>query len=221
MKQFAVIGLGRFGARVAAGLYQRGGEVVAIDEDAEKVEALKRSVSTAVCMDATDEDELKELNVPEFDAFVVAIGRDIEASILITALLNQLGARVLVARASNELQARILDLVGATGVIFPEEDIAARLVRSLVSPHVVDHIEMEGDIDFALVTAPKRFHEKTLVELEVRQRYGVTVVAVRNSVADGDEPASLPAPDYVVRKGDLLYVVGSEESIGTIAGMDD
>jgi len=221
MKQFAVIGLGRFGARVAAGLYQRGAEVVAIDSDPEKVADMKRVVSTAICMDAADEPELAELNIPEFDAVVVAIGRDIEASILVTALLKQLGARTVIARASNDLQARILDLVGAKGVIYPEEDIAARLVRSMVSPHVVDHIELEGDIDFALVEAPARFFGKTLADLEVRQRYGITVVAVRGARADKKAPAQVPAPDYVVRKGDVLYVVGSEEQIGIVAEMEE
>ena len=137
------------------------------------------------------------------------------------ALLKQLGARVVIARASNALQARILDLVGATGVIYPEEDIAARLVRSLISPHIVDHIELEGDIDFALVQAPQRFHGQSLRDLEVRQRYGVTVVAVRGAKASADEPAQVPAPEYVVEKGDLLYLVGSEEEIRTIAEMED
>ncbi len=221
MKQFAVIGLGRFGGRVAAGLYQYGAEVVAIDTDPAKVEDIKGSVSTAICMDAADEQELTQLNVPEFDAIVVAIGRDIEASILITALLRQLGARVVIARASTNLQARILDLVGATGVIYPEEDIAARLVRSIISPHVVDHIELEGDIDFALVKAPRSFVGKSLLELEIRQRHGVTVVAVRRMGAAKDEPAQVPSADYVVRDGDLLYVVGSDEDIQVLADMGD
>lgn len=220
MKQFAVIGLGRFGARVAAGLYQHGAEVVAIDSSPDKVEDIKGSVSTAICMDAADENELAHLNVPEFDAIVVAIGRDIEASILITALLRQLGARVVISRASTNLQARILDLVGATGVIYPEEDIAARLVRSVISPHIVDHIALEGDIDFALVKAPKGFVGKSLQELEIRTRYGITVVAVRGAGAGKQEPAQVPSPDYVVRDGDLLYVVGSDEDINVVAEME-
>jgi trk system potassium uptake protein TrkA len=220
MKQFAVIGLGRFGARVAAGLYQRGAEVVAIDEDLEKVEAIRNSASSALCFDASDEDELAQLNIPEFDAIVVAIGRDIEGSILITALLKQLGARMVISRASTALQARILDLVGASGVIYPEEDIAARLVRSLISPHVVDHIELAGDLDFALVKAPRDFYGKTLRELDVRKRYGVTVVAVRRSSAPETEASRVPSPDYVVREGDLLYLVGSEEDLEVIAEME-
>jgi len=219
MKQFAVIGLGRFGGRVAAGLYQHGAEVVAIDSDPEKVEAIKGSVSTAICMDAADETELAQLNVPELDAIVVAIGRDVEASILITALLKQLGGRVVISRASTNLQARILDLVGATGVIYPEEDIAARLVRSIISPHIVDHIELEGDIDFALLKAPSSFVGKSLLELEIRQRYSITVVAVRPAGAKKDEPAQVPSADYVVRDGDLLYVVGSDEEISVVADM--
>ena len=131
--QYAVIGLGRFGSRVAAGLYNAGAEVIAIDTDPHNVDAVKADVTTAVTMDATSKDALRSLALDELDAVVVAIGRDTEASILVTALLRELGCKRIVARAGSNLHADILRRVGATQVVYPEDDIAAGLVRSLAS----------------------------------------------------------------------------------------
>jgi len=209
VNQFAVIGLGRFGGRVAVGLYENGAEVIAVDDDPEKVDDIKTSVTAAVTMDATDEEALRQLNVEELDAVVVAIGKDIEASILVTTLLKELGAHHVVARASTAIQAKILDRVGADRVIYPEDDMAARLVRSLTSPHILDHIELEGDIDLAQVIVPQSFVGHTLKDLDLRNRFGVWVVIVRPK----EGPVTVADAEYKFREGDHAYVMGRAENI--------
>ncbi len=215
--QFGVIGLGRFGMRVAEGLYENGAEVIAIDADPAHVDEVKADVTTAVAMDATQKDGLRALALNELDAVVVAIGRDTEASILVTALLNELGCRRIIARAGSDLHADILRRIGATQVVYPEDDIAAGLVRSLTSPRVIDLVELEGEIDFALVEIPDAFVGKSLRELELRARYNLTVVALRTVDPETNEPrVVLPGPDDTLQAGDRMYVVGSDEALTRI-----
>ncbi len=208
-QQFGVIGLGRFGARVASGLYEAGAEVIAIDEAPERVDAIKANVTTAICADATSADVLSELEVQELDGVVVAMGRDVEASILITAQLKRMGARNIVARASSELHAQILSMVGADRVVYPEHDAGMRVVRQLTSPHVVEFITLEGPLDFAVLTIPDNFVNHTLRDLQLPTRYGITVVSIRS--ADGQ--MRLPDPDYSFGPHDTVYVVGNAESM--------
>ena len=212
--QFGVIGLGRFGARVAVGLYENGAEVIAVDADVARVEAVKADVTTAVAVDATNREALRSLAVSDLDAVVVGIGRDIEASILVTALLRELGCEQIVARAANDLHADILNRIGATRVVYPEDDIAARVVRSLTLPHIIDLIELEGDIDFALLEVPGSFIGRSLRDLELRIKYGLTVVALRTTDPETMQlVVVIPGPDDELRAGDLMYVVGDEKAI--------
>jgi len=213
-RQFGVIGLGRFGARVAAGLYERGAEVIAVDDDPEKVAAIKSDVTNAIRADCTNRAALEAIAMDQLDAVIVGIGRDIEANILVTALLREIGCRTIIARAASGLHADILQRVGASGVVYPEDDVAARLVRSLSSPRVVDLVELEGDVDFALLEMPRAFVGKTLRELQLRAKYGLTVVAIRRPRGDGTAPeVILPGPDDALLDGDRMYVVGDEEAL--------
>lgn len=219
--QFAVIGLGRFGQRVAGGLYEAGAEVLAVDTDPAKVAEIKSHVTTAITANAAHEEALAALGVDQMDAVVVAIGKDVEASILVTALLKQYGCGQIIARASSDLQARILQLVGADRVIYPEDDEARRLVRVLSSPHVLDQIDLQGDLDLALLSAPADFIGHTLVDLKLRQRYSVNVVAIRQADTDSQPgPTIFPDASYSVQPGDRLYVVGAAEALARIAAMD-
>jgi len=215
--QFGVIGLGRFGTRVAAGLYDNGAEVIAIDADPANVDGVKGDVTNSVVLDATNKDALRSLALNELDAVVVAIGRDTEASILVTALLRELGCNKIVARAGNDLHADILNRVGATRVVYPEDEVAAGLVRSLTSPHVIDLVELEGDIDFALLAIPESFVGSTLRGLDLRAKYNLTVVALRTTDPETLEPAVVvPGPDDKLQAGDRMYVVGNHESFERI-----
>ena len=219
--QFGVIGLGRFGSRVAAGLYENGAEVIAVDSDPARVESIKADVTTAVAVDATSKDALRTLGVGELDAVVVAIGRDVEASILVTALVRELGCEKIVARATSSLHAGILRRIGATSVVYPEDDVAARVARSLLSPHVIDFVELEGDIDFALLEIPKTFVNQSLRELELRSKHGLTVVALQTTDERTLQTVVIvPGPDDKLKAGDRMYVVGEQDGIVRIDQME-
>lgn len=217
VRQFGVIGLGRFGARVATGLYARGAEIVAVDSDPVKVDAIKSEVTSAIRADATHRAALEAIAMDQLDAVIVGIGRDVEASILVTALLREIGCDKIIARAGSDLHADILQRVGASGVVYPEDDVAMRLVRTLSSPRVVDLVELEGNVDFALVEMPRDFVGKTLRELALRPKYGLTVVAIHRPGAAGEEPdVVIPGPDDALQAGDRMYLVGNEEALSRI-----
>jgi len=184
-----------------------GAEVLAIDSDAAKVAEIKQEVTAAVCLNTTHEDALGSLGVDEMDAVVVAIGRDVQASILTTALLQQAGCPYIVARASNELHAQILGLVGADRVIYPEDEAARRLVRGLASPHILDQVDLEGDIELAVLTAPRSFCGKSLTELSLRQTFTVNVVAIRTAETD-TQAATTIFPDCGVWMGWINDMAG-------------
>jgi trk system potassium uptake protein TrkA len=191
-----------------------------VDADEGKVGEIKQEVTSAVCMNAANEEALASLGVEGLDAVVVAIGRDVEASLLITALLKQYGCQRTIARASNGLHARILQMLGADRVIYPEVDEARRLVRVLTSPHILDQIYLEGDVEFALLQTPDSFLGKSLRELALRQKYSTTVVAVRTVGTDTEPPQMLfPDADYVMQEGDQIYVVGSQEGLRRLDAM--
>ncbi|MBU0611370.1 MAG: TrkA family potassium uptake protein [Armatimonadetes bacterium] len=220
-RQFAVIGLGRFGAHVATGLYRQGHEVLAVDEDAVRVDMVKANVTTAVVADATSREALEALAVSEMDGVIVGIGRQIEASVLVTALLRELGCQAIVARAATHLHADILARVGATRVVYPEDDEAERVVRALVSPQLLDLVELEGDIDLAVLAAPEPFIGHTPAELQLRTRFGVTLVAIRREEQPGGPPTVMvPGPHDEMLRGDRLYLVGDEEAITRIGELD-
>ncbi len=221
MREFAVIGLGRFGLRLAETLYEAGADVIAVDDDPDHVQDGKSVATTAIQADATDEQSLRALNVAELDAVIVAIGKDMEASILATALLKQLGAPMIISRAGTSIQARVLELVGADRVIYPEDESAVRLGRSLVSPHVLDHVELSGDLDLAQILAPVAFVGKSLRDLDLRARHNVNVVTIRPRGANGFDPSgrpsfAVPGPDYVIQEGDMLVVIGEASAIDAL-----
>ena len=226
MKQFAVIGLGRFGSRVAIGLYQEGADVVAVDVNEELVDEIKNLVTTAIVMDATDEKALATLQPDGLSGVIVAIGKDVEASILITAVLSEMNAPKIMSRASNELQARILRLVGADAVIYPEDDMATRLVRNLVSPLILDQIELYENTVLAQVVVPDSFVGSSLRELDLRAAHGLNVVTIK--AARPPEPKAphppmadnVPNPDYRLQTADTLVVVGDPVRLRGLAEME-
>ncbi len=207
--QFVVIGLGRFGMRVATGLYQQGHDVVAVDSSREAVEDVQDQVSTALCGDATREEVLTKAGVDEADTVIVAIGDDVEASILVTGLLSQRKCRRIVARASTDLHARILEMVGAHEVVYPERELATRLVRSLGSPSIREYVPLEGDLEFVHMSVPPSFVGHTLRELDVRNKYRATVVAVSTkSPRTGETITIVPDAEYEFLPEDTMWVVG-------------
>jgi trk system potassium uptake protein TrkA len=220
MKQFAVIGLGRFGTRVAKSLMENGAEVLAIDVDTEQVQAIAQEVTSAVALDSTDEHALRAVGVTQMDGAVVGIGEHVEACILTVSVLSEMGVPLIVARAVTALQARILAKVGATSVVYPEDDAAVSLAHQLVSDHVLDYFAIADDLGIVRLRAPKALAGRTLAQLQLRARYGVSVVAIDRDDSPGSETqavghvvANMPGPDDVIEKGDLLVVCGTPSAL--------
>ncbi len=218
--QFAVIGLGRFGSRVALGLFEQGHDVVALDSKSDAVQEIGDGVTTAVCGDATRNDVLSAAAVDDMDTVVVAIGDDIEASVLVTALLSQRGCRHIVARASTDLHARILEMVGAHEVVYPERELAVRLVRSLASPSIHEYVPIEGDLEFVQMSVPSSFVGHSLAELDVRNKYNATVVAVQTrDEPDGPARTIVPPANYVFDADDTMWIVGHRAHLQRIEAL--
>ncbi|WP_400164268.1 potassium channel family protein [Brevibacillus sp. TJ4] len=208
-KQFAIIGMGRFGSSVARTLYEMDYEVMGIDENEERINENLQFVTHAVVADTTDERALKELGIRNFDVVVVAIGVDIQASILTVLTLKELGVKKIVAKAQNERHGQVLYKVGADRVVFPERDMGVRVAHNLVSSNVLDFIELAEDYSVAEVIVSSNMVGKTLRQLDIRARYEVNVIAIKS----GDEFNITPNPDDVIQQGDVLVVVGNNKHL--------
>jgi len=182
MKRFLVIGLGRFGRRLAQALTEAGQEVIAADKTEDLVERMRDEVALAVRLDATDEEPLKAQEVGDVDAAIVSIGEDFEANVLATTTLKAMGVPQVISRASTVTQRRILRRVGADEVILPEEEVADRLARQLVNPNIVEHLSLSEGHSLVQIRAPKAWHDKTLGEIDLRRKYEVNLVAIRRPV---------------------------------------
>ena len=226
MESFAVIGLGRFGMRMAISLADAGAEVIAVDRNRDLVEQVKDRVALAVCLDATDEQALRAQGIDKVDVAVVGIGTNFEESVLSTVILKQIGVPRVVSRATTSVRGHILSRVGADDIVNPERESADRWRGRLLAPTVLERSVLADGYSMVQVAAPPSFHDKTLADLAVGTRYKVLVVAIRRTVADAEVkpgaegPAagrevvlSAPGPDSVVRPGDILVLIGSDEAI--------
>lgn len=209
MKQFAVIGMGRFGASVARTLYMLGQDVLAIDRDEGNIEAISDYVTHAVQAEATDEASLKALGISDFDVVVVTIGDDLQSSILICLMCKELGVKTVIAKAQNDLHARVLMKIGVDKVVFPERDMGMRLAHSLVSSNILDFIELSPDYSLMEVTAAPAWQGHSLKDLDMRVRYGVNVMAIRH----GGSINISPRGEDVIAEGDVLVIIGANEDI--------
>lgn len=212
MKQFAIIGLGRFGSSIARTLYSMGYDVLGIDNSEEKVQSMADTMTYAVTADATDENTLKSLGLKNFDVVIVGIGQDIQASILVTLILKELGVQFVVAKAQNELHGKVLYKIGADKVVFPERDMGMRVAHNLVSSNILDYIELAPDFSIIEIAALPLWFNKSLKQLNLRSRYGVNVIAIKH-----DSHINIsPAADDIIIEGDVLVVVGSSDDIKKI-----
>lgn len=220
-RTFAVIGLGRFGAAMATTLSQLGHEVIGIDGSDDRVTALADQVSQTVKLDATDERSLRAAGIQDVDVAVVSIGENIEASLLVVTLVRELGIENIVAKAVTPLHGRILEKLGVTRVVFPEREMAMRVAHSLVIPNVLDYIEFSGDFSIVEVPAPAEFFGKTLRDIGLRARFGLTTIAIKRAATTEAGPLTIvsPGPDDVVQTGDVLALLGSNERLGRLEQM--
>jgi trk system potassium uptake protein TrkA len=204
MRQVAVIGLGRFGSSVARTLMQSGSEVLAIDMEAERVKALVDEVTEAVQVDVLNDAALKSLGLGNFEAVVVAIGQAVKASILVTVMLKEMGVKKIVAKAQDDLHGKVLQKVGADVVVYPERDMGVRLAHTLLSRSIIDEIQLSSDYSIFEMQAPARFLGRSLQELQLRQRFGLTVLAVRRD----QRVIVSPEASFVLETNDILVALG-------------
>lgn len=215
MKSYVVIGLGRFGSCMARQLCALGGEVLAIDTSHELVQQIAGDVTNAVVADAQDKDVLKALGVGECECAVVAIGDGLSASVLATMNLKELGVPYIVCKASNEINRKVLLKLGADKVLLPEREVAERMARSLISPNVLEYIELSKDYGIVEVAAPKSWVDKSIRDLNVRAKLGVNIIAVKQS----DRVNVSPPADYVVRKEDIMVLLGDYDALEVVQSL--
>ena len=211
-KQFAVIGMGRFGTSVARSLAKLGYEVLAIDSSSARVQDVVNQVTHAVQADSTDEEALRALGVRNFDVVVVAIGQDIQASILTTLILKELGVPYIIAKAQNELHGKVLSKIGADKVIFPERDMGQRVAHSLISPNLIDFIELSDDYSIVELEAPPVMIGKNLKQLDIRARFRCNVMAIKT----GSRMNIAPNAEDAIREGDVLVIVGKNDHLARL-----
>lgn len=208
-KSFAIFGLGRFGTSIAETLHSMEYEVLAVDKSEECVNSISPNITHAVMGDATDENLLRSIGVRNVDVAVVAIGGDIQSSILVTLLLKEMGVRHVLAKAQSELHSKVLHKVGADRVILPEKDMGVRVAYNLVSTNFVDLIELSPESSIVEIKPPKAWTDKSLRDLNIRVKYGISVVAVRKDSTTHVAPKA----DYVIEEDDLLVVIGATSDI--------
>ncbi|OIK15589.1 potassium uptake system protein [Bacillus sp. MUM 116] len=206
-KQFAVIGMGRFGSGLAAELFKEGAEVLAIDKNEKRIQDNSHIVTHAVVADTTDERVIKELGLRNMDVVVVAIGDDIQTSILTTMILKELGVNQVIAKAVTNQHAKVLKQVGADRVVLPERETGIRIARKLLSPNVLDFIELSDEYKIEEIVASPFMIGKSLRELDIRAKFQVSVIAINS---DGKMNIS-PLPDDKIQQGDILLVLGEKK----------
>lgn len=217
MKKFVVIGLGNFGFHVAKSLYADNNEVIAIDRDKARVQAIDAYASEAVVMDATDRDALAALGLDAMDAAVVSTGTKISISVLICLYLSEIKVKKILAKALDEDHAKILRKVGATEIIHPERDMAVRVARSLSTPNILDFIPLSEAFDLIQIGPPREFIGKSLKDLNLRAKYNVHVIAIKELVPENFVLA--PHADFVIKDSDILVMLGKSENLKRIKSL--
>ncbi|MGM0688697.1 MAG: potassium channel family protein [Bacillota bacterium] len=212
MKQsFLVIGAGRFGTSVAKTLYNMGQDVMIVDNDEVKIQLISDEVTNAAQADASSEACLKALEVKDFNAVVLAIGDDVQSSIMAAILLIELGAKVIVAKARTTLHGKVLEKVGVNQVVFPEREMGHKLARSLIAPSIIDMIELSDDYSVVEVIAPDHMVGKSLKELDLRARHGISVIALRRN--HGDKTKISPVAEDTIEAEDIIVAIAQNKHL--------
>ncbi|NOY68625.1 MAG: TrkA family potassium uptake protein [Deltaproteobacteria bacterium] len=217
MKKFAVIGLGNFGFNVARALYEDWNEVIAIDNDRSRVHSIDAFATEALVLDATDRDSLKTLGLENMDGVIVSTGTKISTSILICLYLKEIGVKTILAKALDEDHGKILQKVGASEIIHPERDMARRVARGLSTPNVLDFIPLSEDFDLLQVGPPSGFLGKSLKELNLRAKYNVHIIAIKELVPENF--VLVPPATFVIKDSDVLIILGKSEDIKKIKAL--
>jgi len=214
MKRVVVIGLGIFGFNIVRNLYESGFEVIAIDKNKEAVQRVKDYSTKAILADGLDKEVMDMIGLQGDDTVIISFGEDLAASTLITLHMKQLKIKNIIVKAPNEEHKLILEKVGATEVIIPEKEIAGKLAKSLVSPNVLDYLPLSEDYMIFEMAPPNSFCGKTIAELQLRTRYHIEVIAIRDVISD--RITMVPGADFIVKDGEVLVVIGKGKDIQKI-----
>lgn len=224
-KNFAVIGLGRFGSNIARALAEKGFDVIVIDSDENEVREFSEIVTHSFVLDATDEKALQDAGVNDVDIAIVSVGHKIDDSILITLLLKELGVKQVIAKAVNERHGKILQRIGADKVIYPEREVATRLAESFVSTKIFDYIELSPTHSIIELATPKQFIGKSIKELALREKFHVSLIAIKRKIPIvtekgtpdfNDEINIAPGADDEIQEGDVITLLGRYEDLERI-----
>ncbi|MFJ5762660.1 potassium channel family protein [Neobacillus sp. NPDC093182] len=208
-KNFAVIGLGRFGGSICRTLSDEGFEVLAIDKNEERVNAYAMIASHAAVGDTTDEAVLKSLGIRNFDHVIVAIGDDIQSSILTTLILKELGVNHITVKAQNDYHEKVLVKIGADKVVHPERDMGRRIAHNMASSSVLDYLELSDEHSIVEIVANNKISGHTIIDLDIRKKYGLNIVAIKR----GMDIIVSPKANEDIQANDVLIVIGTDEDI--------
>ena len=221
----AVIGLGTFGAKCAVRLFEKGADVIAIDKDEVLVDRIKDRVTHAVALDVTDERSLRTVNISDVDVAVVAIGENIEMSIMAVAMLRKLGVGRVIARATNPIHVHVLDEIGASEVVQVEEEMGEIIASRIIAPHVLQRYNFAAGYSLVEIKLGKKYTGKTLVETRIRQNYNLNIVAIIKRIPTIDQMGKTnfrveindaPVPMDVLGEDDVVVLVGSEAGLNKL-----
>lgn len=208
-KEFVVIGLGRFGGSIVRELIAQDANVMAIDSSPDRVDEFSQIATQAIVADTTDEAVIKSLGLWNFEHVIVAIGEDIQASILTTLILKELGVPQITVKAQNDYHEKVLRKIGADYVVHPERDMGIRIANNMISNNVLDYLELSDEHSIMEIKANDRLAGHTLIDLDIRAKYGINIVGIKR----GDTIMISPAADEPILLGDILLVIGADIDI--------
>lgn len=207
-KDFAVLGLGRFGFSLAKTLADMGNQVLAVDLDEERVQAVAGYVTQAVVADATEENAMRSIGIKNVDVAIISIG-ELQPSILATLMMQDLGIKFIVAKAVSDIHGKVLDKLGANRIVYPERDMGNRLAHSLISGNLVDFLELAPNYSIFEVLAKEQFFNKSLKDLDLRAKYGINIIAIKRKQGI----TVVPQADFQIMPGDILVAMGSNDKL--------
>ncbi|RND00363.1 potassium channel family protein [Lysinibacillus halotolerans] len=215
-KQYAVIGLGRFGTSIARRLYEAGQEVLGIDLNEERVEDAEKYITHGIIADSTEEKALNSVGISNFDCVIVAIGDDIQASILTAMLLKNLGVKKVIAKAISKRHGQVLEAIGTNWIIYPERDMGERVANQLLSPNMLNYIELSKEYNIEELMIPNKMAGKSLKELDLRAKFNISVIAIlRNG-----EIIITPSPEESIHRGDILVSIGKRNDLARFSNIE-
>lgn len=213
MKNYLVIGLGKFGITVAKTLYDAGNFVLAIDSDADKVQRVldEGLVEEAIALDATDENGLLNVAKDSFDAAFVCIGSSVQSSILVTLMLKEMNLKKIICKATTKIQGKVLEKVGATQIVYAEEFMGEKIAYTVMHPSINEYFNFSDGYCIYDINIPKKFIGKSLKELNLRGKYLINVIAIKDNKGNLD---ITPSPEYTFKENDTLIVLGQNKTMG-------